>query len=145
MSQTIIITPQSLQNAFTRIGNLPTDGSVEIVIQRRTEARSKSQNAKQWADVLAQISSQAWVSGKQFSTDVWHEHLKRMFLPESYNPELTRAGYVKWAELPDGSLKCVGSTTKLTKRGFSQYMAQIECYAAHDLGVTFYVKDRDGI
>lgn len=143
MNQTIIITQQSKQNALTRIANLPTDGSLEIVIQRRTEARSVSQNAKQWADVLAQISSQAWVSGKQFSTEVWHEHLKRMFLPESYDPELTRNGYVKWAEMPDGSLKCVGSTTGLTKRGFSQYMTQIEVYAAHDLGVLFQVHNRE--
>lgn len=112
------------------------------MIQRRTEARSVSQNAKQWADVLAQIAEQAWVDGKQYAPEIWHEHLKRMFLPESYDPELTRAGYVKWAELPDGSLKCVGSTTKLTKRGFSQYMTQIEVFAAQDLGVTFYVQER---
>lgn len=143
MSQTIIITPQSLPNALTRIGNLPTDGSMEIVIQPKTEARSGSQNAKQWADVLAQISSQAWVDGKQYSPEVWHEHLKRMFLPDRYDAELTRKGYVKWAELPDGSLKCVGSTTKLTKRGFSQYLTQVEVYAAQDLGVLFQVHNRE--
>lgn len=138
----IIITQQSQQNALTRIANLPTDGSVEIVIQPKTEARSQSQNAKQWADVLAQISSQAWVQGKQFSPEVWHDYLKRMFLPESYDPELTRDGYIKWADLPDGSLKCVGSTTKLTKKGFSQYMTQVEVYAIQELGVIFYVQDR---
>jgi hypothetical protein len=32
VSQTIIITQQSQQNALTRISNLPTDGSVEIVV-----------------------------------------------------------------------------------------------------------------
>lgn len=143
MSQTIIITPQSKQNALTRISNLPTDGSIEIVIQRRTEARSVSQNAKQWADILAQIAGQAWVDGKQFSAEAWHEHLKRLFLPESYDPELTRKGYVKWAELPDGSLKCVGSTTKLTKKGFCQYMTQIEVYAAQELGVLFLAYNRE--
>jgi hypothetical protein len=142
MTQMIIITQQSQQNALTRIANLPTDGSVEIVIQPKTEARSQSQNAKQWADVLAQISSQAWVQGKQFSPEVWHDYLKRMFLPESYDPELTRDGYIKWADLPDGSLKCVGSTTKLTKKGFSQYMTQVEVYAIQELGVIFYVQDR---
>lgn len=140
MKRTIVLTLQTKPIISTVIDNLPADGSMEIEIQPRTEARSTSQNAKQWADVLAQISSQAWVAGKQYSPEVWHEHLKRLFLPDSHDPDLTRNEYEKWAELPDGSLKCVGSTTKLTKKGFSQYMTQVESYASQDLGVIFYIR-----
>lgn len=143
MTRTIIITAQSKPIASTVISNLPTDGSMEIVIQPKTETRSMSQNAKQWADVLAQISQQAWIAGKQFSPEVWHEYLKNLFLPESFDPELTRKGYVKWSEMPDGYMKCVGSTTKLTKKGFSQYMTQVEAFATQELGVMFFVMERN--
>lgn len=127
-------------NAILVMRGLPVDGSMELAIRPVSKRRSLSQNARQWVDILAQISAQAWVEGKQFSPEVWHEHFKKKLLPEP-DALLTRPDYRKWAEMPDGTLKCVGSTTKLTKRGFSEYMTAVEADAANELGVTFYVRE----
>lgn len=49
---------------------------------------------------------------------------------------------MKWLEMPDGRLKMIGSTTKLTTSGFSDYLEQ--CYALGcDLDVRFTANPRD--
>ena len=54
---------------------------------------------------------------------MWHEHFKRKFIGVE--------------ELPDGSVRGK-SSTKLTTVQFSEFCAQVEAYAATELGVTFY-------
>ena len=52
------------------------------------------------------------------------------------NPET----YVKWKINADGDRYLKGSTTKLTKHGFSVYLEQIYAFGA-ELGVQFGVKE----
>lgn len=86
--------------------------------------RTIPQNRRYWSKgVLAQIAEQAVVNGKQYSAENWHEYFKRKFIGVE--------------ELPDGSV--IGqSSTKLTTAEFSEFCAQVEVYAATELGVTFY-------
>ena len=126
--------------AQSRIGGLPIDGSFEVVIRPHTQTRSQSQNSLMWGARYRDIESQAWVSGRQFSADCWHEFSKSRFLPEGDEPniaELVRPGYVKWEMKPDGTMRCIGSTTKLTKKGMSEYMTKFEAFFAGELGVLF--------
>lgn len=86
--------------------------------------RTPPQNRRYWGrGVLAQIAEQATVNGKLYDAETWHELFKRKFI-----------GVI---ELPDGSV--VGkSSTGLSTTEFSDFCAQVEAYAAAELGVTFY-------
>lgn len=94
---------------------------VLVVKERR---RTSPQNRRYWGKgVLAQITEQAVVNGKQYDADTWHEMFKRMFIG------------VK--ELPNGEI--VGMSSKeLSTTEFSDFCAKVEAYAATELGVTFY-------
>ena len=91
---------------------------------------------------MKDISEQAYIGGKQFDVEIWHEFLKAKFLP---NPECADVAllvknpekYQLFAPMPDGSMKCVGSTTQLTVRGFGEYMEAVQAWAVTECGVMF--------
>jgi len=144
--RTIKLMNESIRdNAVKQVQNLPCDGSIEICIRPVTKTRSESQNKRHWAAVMKDISDQAYVGGKQFSVEIWHSFLKAKFLPSPEcediallvkNPEK----YQLFADMPDGSVKCVGSTTQLTVRGFSEYMESVQAWAVTECGVMFSAK-----
>jgi hypothetical protein len=141
-AQTFILTsPTVVLNASSLLHNLPADGTFEAVFRKVTKVRTPDQNSAMWAGPLRDIEEQAWVQGKQFKADVWHEYFKREYLPELDDPEIERLakkGYRKWDFLPDGTRELVGSTTQLTTTGMARYLTQIEAYGG-DLGVRFHV------
>jgi hypothetical protein len=98
-------------HAIKTINDLPTDGSMEVVIQKHVKKRTSGQNRYQWKAILGDISRQVRIDGKSYTPKIWHEHLKGLFLPDEASEELTLPSYVKWEEMPDGTLKMVGSTT----------------------------------
>jgi hypothetical protein len=91
-----------------------------------TEAKSKrstDQNRRYWA-LVTDIAEQAWVDGKQFSKEAWHELLARQF------------GVCKEVTLPDGEIVLVReSTGDMDVATFGAYMTKIEVFAAQDLGL----------
>ena len=129
--------------AISAIQNAPidTERPLEVIIREEQKGRSLSANALMWAGPLNDISSQAWVHGKQYSALIWHEYFKEKFLPDF--PDLTQVkeGYRKYEETPDGKRILIGSTQKLTKHGFNLYMEQIYAYGA-ELGVRFSETDQ---
>jgi len=124
--------------AINAIQNAPIDSEypLEVIIRKEQKGRSLSANALMWAGPLNDIAQQAWVHGRQYSALIWHEYFKEKFLPDFPDPKLVKEGYRKYEETPDGRRVLVGSTSKLTKLGFSNYMEQIYAYGA-DLGVRF--------
>ena len=123
-------------HAVRAMHDLTLDKPMMVTIEPFKSKRSRSQNSYLWATLISDFVEQGFFEGRQFSQVVWHEFLKRQFLPEYENPEETLAGYQKWEEIPDGKLLMVGSTTKLTKQGFSNYLEK--CYAfGAELGVRF--------
>ena len=137
--QTFLLRGASQLAAVQRqLGNLPLDDEnpLEVVIRERVKPRRLSQNALMWAGPLMDIAEQAWVGGKRFTAEAWHEHFKREFLPDEFDPELCLDGYVKWQITPRGDRVLVGSTTGLTVKGMAQYLQQVEAAGA-ELGVEF--------
>ena len=137
MKVTIKIDERGAFHAQKTIGDLPTDGSMEVVIQKHVKKRTGGQNRYQWKAILGDISRQVRIDGKGFTPAVWHEHLKALFLPDEASEELTLPAYVKYQEMPDGKLMMVGSTTKLTTKGMSLYFEQLYAYAVTELDVRF--------
>lgn len=145
MERVIFIKDENVKSAVkSLINNLPV-GSLDIVIRQHREVRTPSQNSLMWASAINDIKAQAWFSGKQFSAGVWHEYFKEQYMPENNNPELhllikDPSNYVKWVDTPTGERRCIASTTKLTKKGFSDYIEQIYAFGA-ELGVMFRVNE----
>ena len=136
-----VIDERTAFHAQKTIGDLPTDRSVEVIIQKHVKKhvkkRTNGQNKFQWKAILGDISRQVKIDGRTFSPDVWHEHFKELFLPDEPSHELTLPSYKKWQEMPDGKLKMVGSTTKLTTKGMSLYFEELFAYAVIELNVKF--------
>lgn len=99
---------------------------LRIIVTEDEKKRSVEQNSRLWKAVYEQIAEQAWVNGAQFSKDVWHEYLAEMYAP-----------HVEMV-MPDGEIRSRRmSTTEFTVAQFSEYMEQVEAYAASELGVVF--------
>lgn len=133
-----IINKAVQSNCITMVNNLPLDGSMEVVVRPYVRKRRDEANALYWVR-LAEISEQAWIGGRQYSSEIWAEYCKAKMLPEQYEQGITLDGYEKYAILPDGSRSVIGSTTKLTTRGFADYLTQVEAFGA-ELGVLFSVR-----
>ena len=126
----------------TLIDNLPIDTAkpICVTIGEETKIRKLDQNSLMWARTLQDISRQAYVEGRTYSPEIWHEYFKREYLPNEYDIELTKENYRKWDIDPKGAPILVGSTTQLTIKGFAQYLTEIEAHGA-SLGVEFTVRE----
>jgi len=144
-----LVGKEQVESVRTVLANVPIDrdSPLEVVIQEERKVRSLDQNALMWSGPLQDIAQQAWVAGKSFSVEVWHEHFKREFLPDEsivVGEELAArvknpAAWRKWDFTPSGERVLVGSTTQLTKFGFSEYLTQVEACGA-SMGVQFSVR-----
>jgi len=138
-TKTILLrTEQQRDLAANALRNAPLDDAnpVQFMLGEKPKVRGMDANARMWVGPLRDIAEQGYVQGRTYSADVWHENFKREFLPEEFDPALCMQGYRKWDYTPGGERVLVGSTTKLTKAGFAQYMTQVEAFGA-DLGVRF--------
>lgn len=93
---------------------------LSVTVQEHKARRSSEQNRLYWQRINA-TAEQAWVDGKQFSAEAWHEFFKRRFI-----------GY---EELPRGGSVGI-STTTLSVAAFSDYICKVEAYAATELGIS---------
>lgn len=93
-----------------------------VTVNEHKKKRSNEQNKRLWS-MLNEIAEQAWVNGKRFSADAWHEHFKRTL--------------IGMEELPDGSMIGI-STTTLNVSEFGEYMEKIASCAASEFGIEFH-------
>ena len=141
-----LVGPVQLATAMALLPNLPLDQAnpLELVIREEVKARKPDQNALYWAGPLKDISDQCWIGGKQYTSEVWADYFKRLFLPDEYDAELCKdETYIKWSYGPDGEPVLVGSSTDLTIKGFAQYLEQIHAFGAN-LGVQFHEAPQRG-
>lgn len=96
---------------------------LSVQVSDHKAKRSAEQNRLLWA-VLHDIAANAWVNGKRFSADAWHEQFKREF--------------IGCEELP--SRETVGiSTSSLSVAEFSTHIEQIVEYASSVLGIELVI------
>lgn len=120
---------------------------LEFVVREQVKARTPDQNARMWAGPLRDIEAQAYIGGRTYRAEVWHEQFKKEYLPENDDPDLQflakdHEKYVKWDITPGGDRVCIGSTTQLSPRGFAEYMDKIYAYGA-SIGVQFSLSPRE--
>jgi len=99
---------------------------LRIIITEEESKRTSEANRFYWGVVLTQIADNAWLNGRQYSKDVWHEYLAQSYLPKE---EMV---------LPDGEIiQRRKSTTELTVAEFAEYIEKCRAYAAVELGIEF--------
>lgn len=99
---------------------------LRLIVTDSDKQRSGDQNRRYWA-LLTEISEQAWVNGRKYDKETWHELFARQHLP------------LEEMILPDGEIiRRRVTTTKLKVGEFSDYMQKIEAYAASELGIELH-------
>ena len=99
---------------------------LRVIVTEDEKKRTSEANRFYWGAVLTTIAEQAWVDGRQFSKDVWHEHFARLYLP--HTEIVTPYGEI---------ISRRKSTTELTVAEFSEYLRRVQSDAASSLGVIF--------
>lgn len=99
---------------------------LRVIVTAEERQRNAAQNRLYWGAILRSIAEQAWVDGRQFDKDAWHEYFARLY---GVSDEMT---------LPDGEIILRRkSTSQMSVGEFSTYLNQIQAYAANTLGVEF--------
>ncbi|WP_186013792.1 recombination protein NinB [Burkholderia gladioli] len=99
---------------------------LRVIVTAEERQRNAAQNRFYWGSIIRSIAEQAWVEGRQFDKDAWHEYFARLY---GVSDELT---------LPDGEIILRRkSTSQMSVGEFSTYLNQIQAYAANNLGVEF--------
>lgn len=99
---------------------------LRLIVTEGDRKRTTEMNRFYWGGVLSQVAEQAWVAGRRYDKDVWHEHFARKF------------GVCDEVVLPDGEIVTRRkSTTQMTVREFSEYLQRVQADATQELGVQF--------
>lgn len=98
-----------------------------VDVHEHKDKRSVEANKYYWT-LLRFIASNAWINGRQYSDEAWHEMFKGEFL-----------GY---EDLPNGNRKPISSTV-LNVSEFADYLRKIEQYATGELGLELPANPRD--
>lgn len=95
-----------------------------VIFTTEDRRRTADQNRMYWGGILKYIAEQAWINGRQFDKDTWHEFLARKF------------GVCEDVTLPDGEIIIRRkSTSQMSVHEFSEYINQVQAYATSELGV----------
>ena len=107
------------------------DGEVVITIARRRATRSAQANAYYWSQVVGLVADHTG-----HTPDEIHEIYKAKFLPK-------RLSFADGNGVVVGEFVIGGTTTRLTKTEFYEYVEQIRLWAAEELGVVIPDPDQD--
>ena len=129
MNQTFVLRDETVLKrlaAFLR-ANWPACAQqgrpLAVTVSEYKAKRSGEQNRLYWA-LLREIAGAAWVNGRQYDDETWHEHLKRALIG------------CEEIVLPDGAAIVRGiSTTTLSVPEMSEYIDRVQQYAAEHLGM----------
>lgn len=91
---------------------------IEIVLRDLKSKRTIDQNKRLWK-LYEQVELNVYVENRRFSSEVWHEHFKGLFI-----------GFEE-IEMPDGKIvKQPISSTKLNIEEMTEFQTKIECWCA---------------
>ena len=98
-----------------------------VQVSEYKQKRNSDQNRYYW-QLLRFIADNAWIDGRQYSDEAYHEFYKRKF--------------IGLEELPGGAQVGI-STTKLSVSEFADYIRKIEFDADTELGLMLPANPRD--
>lgn len=102
---------------------LEANAELEVCIRPYNSKRSIEQNRRLWK-IYGELADKAWVNGRRYSAETWHEYCKGMFL-----------GYELKA-MPDGTeVKTPISTTTLNTAEMTDYQGRLQAWAAGNFGL----------
>lgn len=102
---------------------LEANAELEVCIRPYNSKRSIEQNRRLWK-IYGELADKAWVNGRRYSAETWHEYCKGMFL-----------GYELKA-MPDGTeVKTPISTTTLNTAEMTDYQNRLQAWAAGNFGL----------
>ena len=102
---------------------LEANAELEVCIRPYNSKRSIEQNRRLWK-IYGELADKAWVNGRRYSAETWHEYCKGYFL-----------GFELKA-MPDGSeLKTPISTTTLNTAEMTDYQNRLQAWAAGNFGL----------
>ena len=90
-----------------------------VTVSEHKAKRHNAQNARYWV-LLTHIAEHAWVNGRQYSSEVWHDYM--------------RGRFIGMEEGPDGRQVPMRSSA-LSVSEFADYMTRVEAYALDELGL----------
>ena len=99
---------------------------LRVIVTEEEMDRLDDQIKYYFGPLMKQITEQAWIAGRQYSKEVWHEHFAKLFLPAT---EL---------QLPDGEIVLKrGSIArgKISIKKMTTFLQEVEAYAGAELGV----------
>jgi len=101
---------------------------LRVIVTEEEMDRLDEQIAYYFGVCIKQISEQAWVDGRQYSKECWHDYFAKLFLP------------AKELVLPDGEIVIKrGSIArgKISLKKMTAFITEVEAYATTELGVEF--------
>lgn len=102
---------------------LEATAELEVCIRPYKSKRSIEQNRRLWS-IYGKLADEAWVNGRRYSAETWHEYCKGMFL-----------GFELKA-MPDGTeIKTPISTTTLNTAEMTDYQNRLQAWAAGEFGI----------
>ena len=102
---------------------LESNAELEVCIRPYNSKRSIEQNRRLWK-IYSKLADEAWVNGRRYSAETWHEYCKGMFL-----------GFELKA-MPDGTeVKTPISTTTLNTAEMTDYQSRLQAWAAGNFGL----------
>lgn len=99
---------------------------LHVVVTEHENDRLEQQIKFYWAAVMRSIADQAWVEGRRFPKEVWHEEMAIRFLPGKEVVLPSGEVVVKRASIARG---------QISVRAMAKYTQEVMAYAATDLGV----------
>jgi hypothetical protein len=111
---------------------------LQIIAAEHKTNRSLAQQSFMWKAVLEPIEQQAMVAGTRYAAAAWHEFGKEKLLPET-----NAKGMPKWIYLPTGGRRLGYGTTDLNVAEMTEYLEELQAYAATELGVHFPANQRE--
>ncbi|WP_308074570.1 recombination protein NinB [Neisseria polysaccharea] len=119
---------ETMRTVWDKLDGWLEGGDLELSVREWRSKRTVRQNRRLWAAVYDKLAENAWVDGRRFDSDTWHEYCKGRFL-----------GYEVY-RLQDGSeMKRPISTTTLNTAEMAEYQNNIQAWAATEFGIIWDV------
>jgi NinB protein len=102
-----------------------------VTVEPEDDAKTVQQGRFLWGIVYQEIAHQAVVGGVRYTSDAWHELMKRQYLPR--NKVSTQVAGRKRPVV----YTTIGSTKGLSVKKMAKFIEQVIAYGVTELGVRF--------